>query len=75
MTPEIDFASSTWKALVERMTDRVETFRAKNDGALSVEQTAHLRGRIAELKHLLALGNPSPGANATDEPYRPSVDY
>lgn len=64
MTPEIDFASLTWKAIVERAEQRLDTLRARNDGELDPIATAKLRGRIQELKELLALQAP---AHATDE--------
>ncbi len=67
---EIDRTTETWRALVERTEERLADCRAKNDGALDAEKTAHLRGRIAELKDLLALDNPIP-ALVADEPTGP----
>ena len=66
MAYEIDFRSETWRALEERCNKRLEEMRRKNDGQLSAEQTAHLRGRIAEVKELLTLVNPAP-AQMADE--------
>ena len=63
---EIDFISDTWKAIEARTKARLETLRAKNDSALGVEQTAHVRGQIAELKGLLTLALPAP-AQVADE--------
>jgi hypothetical protein len=71
MTTEIDLASETWKAIAARATARLADLRARNDGALDEVKTAHLRGRISELKELLALGNPVPAdmANETQAPF------
>ena len=66
MKPQIERDSLTWKAIMDRSEDRLNALRRKNDGALGIEQTAHLRGRIAELKELLALDNPAP-AQVADE--------
>jgi hypothetical protein len=66
MKPEIDFASATWRALVEIVESRIDELRRKNDGDLSIERTSHLRGGVAELKQLLAIAKKSP-ATATDE--------
>ena len=64
MKPEIDFSSATWKAIVERTEQRLDTMRLRNDGDLDPVATAKVRGRIQELKELLALQAP---AHATDE--------
>lgn len=52
---EIDFGGSTWKAIENRISMRLDYFRRQNDGYLSDTATATLRGRIAELKDFLAL--------------------
>ena len=52
---EIDFQSSTWKAIENRISIRLDYFRRQNDGNLSDVVTAMIRGRIAELKDFLAL--------------------
>jgi len=52
---EPDFTSDTWKALVIRYESRLEDLRRKNDGDLNEIQTAKLRGRINEIRELLAL--------------------
>ena len=71
MTTEIDLASETWKAIAARATARLADLRARNDSALDEVKTAHLRGRISELKELLALGTPVPAdmANETQVPF------
>ena len=45
-----------WKKIEEILTYRLETYRKQNDAQLDERQTDRLRGRIAELKDLLALG-------------------
>ena len=51
----IEAQSALWLKLKELMLERLDTLRHQNDGVLSLEETARLRGRIAELKNLLAL--------------------
>lgn len=62
----IDFQSETWRMIEKRAGERLTMLRNKNDGDFPAEQTAKLRGRIFELKELLALANPAP-ANGADE--------
>ena len=52
---EIDFRSETWKAIKARAEDRLAAARKRNDGALTPDQTATLRGTIAAYKEILAL--------------------
>ena len=64
MALEIDFRGETWRALEEMATAKLEGLRKKNDGQLDDLKTAHLRGRIAELKDLLTLAQPAPAQEA-----------
>jgi len=64
MAIEIDFRSETWRALESMATNKLESLRKKNDGQLDELATAHLRGRIAELKDLLTLAKPAPAQEA-----------
>ena len=64
MAYEIDYRSETWKALEERASNKLDSLRRKNDGQLDDLATAHLRGRIAELKDLLTLAKPAPAQEA-----------
>lgn len=48
--------SALWLKLEEYMLKKLEDLRKQNDGDMSVEATARLRGRIAQMKFLLALG-------------------
>lgn len=60
LTPN-DRASALWLKLRAHMADRLETLRAMNDGELEPIATAKLRGRIAEVKNLLALDEDDEG--------------
>jgi hypothetical protein len=48
--------SPLWLAIVAHLTERLATARLDNDSSKPVEKTEHLRGRIFELKALIALG-------------------
>ena len=62
----IDFQSETWRAIEDRANLRLEELRKRNDGDLSAEQTAKVRGRIAELRDLLTLAQPAPALVADE---------
>lgn len=55
-----DRASPLWQRLRAHLEQRLAKYRTRNDGALAPEDTAHLRGRIAVLKDLLALEEDRP---------------
>ena len=59
--------SALWIKINKYLLERVETLRSKNDGDLDQFETARLRGRIAELKGLIALGDPSPITSADEQ--------
>jgi len=48
--------SAIWRGIEGKLKARLESLRVKNDGDATPEATARLRGRIAEVKDLLALG-------------------
>jgi hypothetical protein len=54
-----DFNSATWQKLRLHLEARLITLRARNDASMNAEDTARLRGQIAELKTLLALEDPA----------------
>lgn len=65
---ESDLTAPTWLRIKDHYEARLDELRVKNDTALSPEQTARLRGRIAEVKLLLALADPEPPpSEAADE--------
>ncbi len=49
--------SSAWKKIREHYTQRLLTLRERNDSTIDPAATEKLRGRIAEVKRLLALDN------------------
>jgi len=51
-----DRLSPAWIKLQQYYAERLETLRSKNDNALTADETARLRGQIAEVKALLAFG-------------------
>lgn len=53
--PQIDFKSQSWFAVRKYAEGRIDQLRHRNDGDLSPDQTASLRGAIAALKGILAL--------------------
>jgi len=56
MLERADFETRTWERLAAHMHARIATHRESNDRPQNTElQTAIVRGRIAELKELLAL--------------------
>jgi hypothetical protein len=58
---ERDRVSDVWLRLRERLLARLDLLRRQNDLDLTPEKTALLRGRIAELKNLLAAGESQDG--------------
>ena len=50
-----DAQNPLWLRLKPYLEERLVMLRTKNDGDLSEIETANIRGRIAEVKSLLAL--------------------
>lgn len=50
--------SALWRKLEQHLTDRLATLRARNDGNLPPDETAKVRGQIAEVKSFLEIGTP-----------------
>lgn len=55
---ESDRNSDTWKRIREHYEGQLQKARNQNDNDQDPVQTARLRGRIAEIKLLLALDKP-----------------
>ncbi len=52
-----DLVSSTWLKIEKHLEERLNNLRAKNDNEnLKEHETAAMRGRIAEIKAMLAYG-------------------
>lgn len=64
-----DFQSRTWTRLIAIQQARLEELRELNDGGHHNEiRTAAIRGQIAEVKRMLALGHvPTAGDEAHTE--------
>lgn len=54
---QVDRTSPTWLRVKEQLEERLAELRAQNDKTATEAQTEKLRGRIAEVKDLIALGN------------------
>lgn len=65
LTPQ-EIQSAVWIKLRDHMEQRLAMLRCQNDGDLSPEQTIKLRGRVAQLKELLALANTTPAQAEPD---------
>jgi hypothetical protein len=63
---ELERQSVLWAKLKRHLEARIARLRALNDRPRSADETARLRGRIAEAKSLLALDNPAPAMDADD---------
>ena len=57
---EFEAQSALWLKIEKELTDRLVTLRGQNDGDRSTEETAKLRGRIAEVKSILEWAKPDP---------------
>jgi hypothetical protein len=57
---EGDKLSAVWQKLEPYLNDRLDACRKQNDGDLSPEQTAKLRGRVAMLREILARAEAGP---------------
>jgi len=55
LTP-LEKQSAVWLKLERMLSTQLLALRSQNDGELNAEATARLRGRIAALKTILALG-------------------
>lgn len=60
--------SALWLRLEAHLSEQLDVLRRKNDGLLSHEDTQRLRGRIAQIKEILALSEAEPAQEgATDD--------
>lgn len=50
---ESDKISTTWARIERHLKEQLADLRVQNDGQLDETKTAHLRGRIAQIKDLL----------------------
>ncbi len=66
--------TALWKKIKEHYEAQLELLRTINDGNLDPVQTATLRGRILEVKTLLALDQLPPG-NRIGDSLEPPIEY
>lgn len=52
--------TGVWVKLMRHFEERLTELRSKNDGPLDATATADMRGRIAEIKSLMALDKDKP---------------
>jgi len=64
---ELERQSAVWVKLEEYLNKKLVDLRKQNDGDMSLEATARLRGRIAQVKFILSLGE-------TSEAMQPEAD-
>jgi ribosomal protein L30/L7E len=62
-----DYYTPTWKRLKKALTERLQELREINDSVQAELKTAAIRGQIAEVKKMLALG-PQPTAGDEADP-------
>jgi len=70
-----DFIQPTWLRLEKYLNARITELRELNDHSADAEATADTRGRIAELKLLLALDITKPGNQPPTTPDDGAVGY
>lgn len=58
--------TALWQKIKAHYQSQLELLRAQNDGDLNEVQTATMRGRILEVKKILALDKQPPGTRAGD---------
>lgn len=61
-----DFDTQTWRNLKKHFETELEALRMSNDSNLNEVTTAHLRGRINQLKAIINLDKPDPASGRTD---------
>jgi hypothetical protein len=58
--------TALWQKLEKHYQEKLELFRKRNDASIDEVKTANARGRIAEIKSFLALGeDPKPGSESS----------
>jgi hypothetical protein len=63
---QVEAGSQVWKKIKDHLEHELDTLRRKNDDPeMSAEKTALIRGRIKQIKILLALDQAPPGPAPT----------
>jgi len=63
---EYDIQTNVWRKIVAHFEERLKAHDRKNRGTKPEQETAKLRGRIAEAEYILALGKPKPNTEFED---------
>lgn len=63
---EHERTSVVWKVVKTHLEEHLEVLRKQNDTSKSVGETEKLRGRIAEVKHMLGLDKDRPETESND---------
>jgi len=63
---ELEANSAVWLKIRAHLEGRLAIAHRRNAKSMSIERTEKLRGRIAELEYLVALGKPAPQTEADD---------
>jgi hypothetical protein len=61
-----ELQSSSWIKIKTYLNIRVEDLRKKNDGDFNEIDTSRMRGRIAEIKNMLAAVEPPPALESDE---------
>lgn len=69
---ELDIESPTWKKIEKALRERLAGLREANDNTMHETDTAKLRGRISEVKNLLALAELGPAQQPDADQESPS---
>lgn len=64
---QVDRNSITWRKLKEHFEERLHELRVRNDNDCDPISTARLRGEVASVKYLLALGDQDPATEADED--------
>lgn len=68
-----EIRSALWQRIHTHLAERLDALRKSNDGDLGPEDTQRLRGRIAQLKEILALGREPVQVGEDAESAQPDV--
>jgi len=64
---EVEIHSALWLRISEHLREKLNALRIENDGNRDEISTARLRGRIAQIKEFLALGETEPVNDAVTQ--------
>lgn len=65
--PRLDFYSETWLALAEKIEQRIQELRERNDSHIDPDKTALIRGQIRFAKEVLSWSAPQQQTVVVDD--------